>query len=567
MNARQKLGAATVLILIGGCAPPTPAESCGGRKAGDLVVTELMLDPDGTDTGLEWVELYNPGESSIALAGLVIDTAGSSSKPHAIRAGTIGPKSYFTLGDVRAGALPAWIDYTYEGDLASLSNTRGEVVLRCGTTLVDSVKWSRTARSGRSRMLNGAVTPEATTNDDEDNWCDTPPGNVYLGNNAGTPGSANPECVPEAMAGTCLENGSSRPLRTPLEGDLIITEIMSRPAVAAASTGEWLELLALREVDLNDVSIATSTASTRINSMSCLGVAVGEYVLIARSADPFVNGNLPAPRVTFSLSLTDTNTRLFLYRGDAGIDEAAFTTSASGRSWQLDPARLDRVSNDDPASFCLAENPWDAGTDLGSPGAPNHRCAGGTGGGGGSDCFDATLGALRPVVRPQPGDLAITELMPDPQKVADSAGEYIETFANAPFDLNGLQLANESTGTATVTSASCLWVDAGTYSLFARSASADQNGGLPPVAGTFGFDLANSGARSVQVRSGGVTLDSFGYTGSTPGASWQLRPGLTSPDDNDDAGSVCVTPSTRWVTPDGGLGDRGTPGAENERCP
>jgi len=595
MNSKTSAAVAVlsaVTVLEAGCTPPPPADNCMGRKAGDLIITEIMLDPDGSDTGLEWIEFFNPSDSSIPLTGIVIDSSASSSKPHAIRAGTIGAKSYFTVGDVRSGALPTWINYSYEGDLGALSNSNGEVLLRCGTTQIDKFEWTVGARSGRSRMLNGTVTPDAMTNDNEANWCDTPPGNVYLANNAGTPGAANPECQPEAMAGTCLDNGTARPLRVPVAGDLIITEIMTRPDVAAASTGEWLELLALRDVDLNDVSIATSTSSTRINQMACVGVTVGEYVLIARSGDPFVNGNLPPPKLTFSLSLTDTNTRLFLYRGDAGIDEAAFTTSALGRSWQLEPTKLDAVSNNDPNNFCLAENPWDAGTDLGSPGAPNHPCPGGAGGGSGTGggsgmgggtgggsgtaggmvtgCFDSSLGANRPIVPPAAGELVITEFMPDPVRTSDMNGEYIETLANASFDLNGIVLANESTGMQMVNSANCLWVDAGTYSLFAKTADPNTNGGLPPVTATFSFDLANSftgGPRSVIVRSGTTTLDTWTYGSLTAGASWSLRPGLTSPDDNEDAGSVCPTPSTRWIMPDGGLGDRGTPGAPNEMCP
>lgn len=33
----------------------------------DLIITEIMFDPDGSDSGREWIELYNPTESDIKI--------------------------------------------------------------------------------------------------------------------------------------------------------------------------------------------------------------------------------------------------------------------------------------------------------------------------------------------------------------------------------------------------------------------------------------------------------------------------------------------------------------------
>lgn len=44
----------------------------------DIVINEFMADPDGSDTGLEWVELYNAGGGTITLAGWTLYTGTSS---------------------------------------------------------------------------------------------------------------------------------------------------------------------------------------------------------------------------------------------------------------------------------------------------------------------------------------------------------------------------------------------------------------------------------------------------------------------------------------------------------
>lgn len=53
-------------ILGVSCAPAATTDPFGGRPDGDLIPTELMLAPEGTDTG-----------------------SGSGSKTHVIRAGTL----------------------------------------------------------------------------------------------------------------------------------------------------------------------------------------------------------------------------------------------------------------------------------------------------------------------------------------------------------------------------------------------------------------------------------------------------------------------------------------------
>lgn len=51
------------IFLVGFYFPKYMASATGD----DLIITEIMYDPDGTDTGHEWVELYNPGDNSVEI--------------------------------------------------------------------------------------------------------------------------------------------------------------------------------------------------------------------------------------------------------------------------------------------------------------------------------------------------------------------------------------------------------------------------------------------------------------------------------------------------------------------
>jgi len=576
---KRILIAVTAAGLWCACGPSTTTtDPCVGRKAGDLVITEVMADPEGTDTGKEWIEVFNALGTPLELKGMVItykDTDGSGLKSHTIRSGTVPARSYFTLGDVRSGPNPAWINYSYADGLGALGNARGVVTVKCGSTVLDEMQWTLAAKTNRSRMLNGVNEPNAQTNDAESSWCDTPSGNVYFGTSAGTPGAANPACTPEATTGTCVDNGTVRPITAPQPGDLVITEVMANPSTASDTTGEWFEVLARADVDLNDLTLSNNTTATKIISQACLRVNANEYALLARSADTFVNGDLPPPLATYSLAFADTtNQRIALSRGDAGIDAISLYPSVAGKAWQLDPLKLDPVSNDSPDNFCRAPLRWnpDGGGDFGSPGVANPDCPPVDAGMPNPDeCVDPLTLAVRPVVRPNPGDVVITEWMADPNTASDTNGEYIEVLFKADADLNGLTFSHDN-ATTRLSSPTCLAVTANTFVLLGRNIDPAQNGGLPPLAAVITFGLTNTGAHTLAVTGfdGGV-LDSVTYNGSSPGASSQLNAGLTDPADNDLPANICVTPAGVRYGPaldDGGFGgDRGTPGLVNVACP
>jgi hypothetical protein len=164
--------------------------------AGQLVVTELMYDPDvvGDDAG-EWFEIYNRGGSVYDLFGCEIRDRDSS---HTIAAHLLIPSEMFrTAANFATGGGFA-PDYTYSG-ITFDNNAADEVSIWCGSTLIDRFAYSPTQASASGHALSvDADHYNATDNDRPDYFCPaTSPYNTDSTGSIsdyGTPGAPNPRC-------------------------------------------------------------------------------------------------------------------------------------------------------------------------------------------------------------------------------------------------------------------------------------------------------------------------------------------------------------------------------------
>jgi len=157
-----------------------------------------------------------------------------------------------------------------------------------------------------------------------------------------------------------------------------------------------------------------------------------------------------------------------------------------------------------------------------------------------------------------PGQLVISEVMVDPTKVGDAAGEWFEIFNphTVPIDLGGL-VVESLTGT-TVESfriQGSQIVAPGDHFVLGRSASTTTNGGVPiDYAWGTAISFGNSNDLVRVERPDGIILVQASWSTSTAGKSMELRTGTVP----------ALGPSAFGVsTASYGLGDFGTPGLAN----
>lgn len=563
-------------------AAPVQVQTCEAAiVSGDLVISEVFADPEGADEGREWFEVWNATGRELSLDGVTVTSSkadGTRARSHGIAGAQVAASGYLVLSSALPELAPSFVGYGYGGELGELFNSEGgKLVLSCGGAEIDSARYQQ-VRSGRSRAFDGGVAPDYVANDDAAQWCDSA-AMTFEPQGFGTPGQRNDDCE-VVVPGRCLEGGQQRDTVPAAPGDLVITEVMPNPSKVPDSLGEWIELWVRRDVDLNGVGVdraGDAAAPSLIAAEACLRVRAGSYAILARSADPLRNGMLPRVDGPLPLSLVSGSTtapgdvQLLAPAAPASpggegsdgeapralIDGIGWTRSGTGKALQVDPRYFDPSANDDERVLCDAAEAYGAG-DRGSPGASNAMCtilppAG--------MCEEG--GAFRPIRRPTPGQLVLSEIMANPAGT-DSEEEWVElaNLGGAAFDLNGLGVDREgdTSPPALIVSATCKPVAAGGYAVLARSADAAKNGGLPRVDALYALSLGDAG--NLRVLDGAALLDAIAWSDAPSSASLQLDRAYLTPAGNDDEAHLCAA-----TAPYGTGSNKGSPGAGNARCP
>lgn len=570
MHSSLPLSIASALVLVacgpGGDGPidgELPCES--GLLTGDLVITEVMANPEGNDEGNEYFEIYNATGATVDLTGLRLEKAaidGGDVEQHIMTGTTIDSGAFVALGGVLQEFRAPYIAYGYGTGLGSrgLPNAGGQLSVHCAGTEIDRVFYGD-ATSGHSQGLDGNITPDHLSNDDIANYCDAT--TEYATGAFGSPGASNEPCSIVEQT-TCIgTDGKVREVVQPGVGDLVITEFLANPSGTDAAK-EWFEVQATASFDLNGLVAGKVPADPKVNIIdeNCLVASPGDRIVFARSADVLINGGLPLVDYTFNFSLNNTMTMtttpsLFVGVGVTVIDTITWTSSSTGKSAALDSAQIDATANDDEGNWCDGKTAYGDG-DQGTPGAANPLCD--TSG----MCMDGA--SLRATVPPLAADVSITEWMPDPVVVSDFDGEWFEVHFAASADLNGIQVGKDvgppQIATTTLNSPDCIAVPADTYVVFARKTDPMVNGGLPVtnIHAYSSITLGKTAATTYTIFVGldGVVFDQVDYLGAdvlqAGGASRQI----------DSVGATCNGTDVYGVVANGNLG---TPGLANNDCP
>jgi cysteine-rich repeat protein len=154
-----------------------------------------------------------------------------------------------------------------------------------------------------------------------------------------------------------------------------------------------------------------------------------------------------------------------------------------------------------------------------------------------------------------PGDLVLTELLPDPTAVPDAVGEWFElaNLAGVSVDLAGLEVTS---GGERFVIPSALVVGPGGRVVLGASEDPSLNGGVPVDLAWTGLTLDDADDLALSGPTG--LLDAVSWDGgpafpAPAGETISLDPRHTTATDNDDGAVWCPSP--------------GTPGLDNDLCP
>jgi predicted extracellular nuclease len=167
---------------------------------GEVIISEVFANPDGSDAGRDWVEFYNTTDVTLDLNGLTIEahkTTGSMTDETIESDGciSVAPGGYVVIGGQGAAAEGVPTAATVGSATATLfyvSDLTLKLVSDSGTIL-DETAGPFDPTSGASYSLDPAQL-NATANNDLNNWCvatQSVPAELPL---LGTPGSVNPIC-------------------------------------------------------------------------------------------------------------------------------------------------------------------------------------------------------------------------------------------------------------------------------------------------------------------------------------------------------------------------------------
>lgn len=163
-------------------------------NAGDLMVVEIMSDPEAVDdTNGEWFEVINVSNRNVNIAGLTLESA--NDQPYTLSAAApavvaAGERVVFGLNADAGTNGGVGVDHTYAGLALDAVDS---ITLKVGSTEIDTVAWDANypVEAGKAMGLGGQHDPVAQTNDDGALWCVA---TTALGTDFGTPGAANDTC-------------------------------------------------------------------------------------------------------------------------------------------------------------------------------------------------------------------------------------------------------------------------------------------------------------------------------------------------------------------------------------
>jgi CSLREA domain-containing protein len=169
-------------------------------------------------------------------------------------------------------------------------------------------------------------------------------------------------------------------------------------------------------------------------------------------------------------------------------------------------------------------------------------------------------------VQPDPDPIVIiNEIMPDPNMVSDSVGEWLELFnpTDSDIDINGWTIKDDGSDSHLIDYGSPLFVPAGGYLVLAREYDPGFNGGVGVAYQYAGFLLDNTVDEVILLNGSLIEIDRVVYDdGATFPDPIGATMSLIKPRLDNNVGANWCSATTSY-----GDGDLGTPGVANDCIP
>jgi hypothetical protein len=152
--------------------------------AGELVITELLADPTGTDGSREWVEIYVAAGHAVDLNGLTLRNVNQTPTSHSysVQSSSCLVVQPHTWGVIAGSGAADGVSARATIGTFALFNSASSLSLAIGSTIIDTVQYPAST-VGSSLRLDPAVL-DASGNDLPANWC----------TGEGSPGVTNEPC-------------------------------------------------------------------------------------------------------------------------------------------------------------------------------------------------------------------------------------------------------------------------------------------------------------------------------------------------------------------------------------
>ncbi|MFK7929460.1 MAG: lamin tail domain-containing protein [Myxococcota bacterium] len=209
---------------------------------GDVVINELLVNPEGADAGFEWVELYNPTPGAISLAGWQLDASTSAFSEGQSLPDVEVPAGGFVL--IGQESVPG-VDVLLDESLGNASSNADGVQLRdCEGAVVDTV-------------IYGAVNEDGWVDDTDELAVSLAPSSAEGASMARLQdGYDNDESGLDFVVDASPTPGQSNPVREPivcvpaLGATVVLNEAMVNPEGPDGGF-EWIELYNPTDVDVS----------------------------------------------------------------------------------------------------------------------------------------------------------------------------------------------------------------------------------------------------------------------------------------------------------------------------